>query len=88
MELFVFAKTLVFDSVLYKGTSKSPLLFELLSFLHPVQMKVELILKIVQIARTIMVEAGIDGLSRGNNLGEGDDSSGAFAIFRVGKRVY
>ena len=40
VELFFFAANLVFYSVFYKGTSKRPLLFELVLHLHQMQMKV------------------------------------------------
>ena len=52
----------------YKGNSKNPLLFEIVFRLHQVQMKGDLILHIRNILRTQMLEAVIDGLSRGNNL--------------------
>ena len=69
MELFVFVENLVLESVLYKGNSNIPLLFEILLYLHQVQMKGELILHVVHIVGTRMIDPGIDGLSRGNNLG-------------------
>ena len=68
-ELFVFMENLFFDSVFYKGTSESPLLFEIVLSLNQVQMKGELILHIVHIVGTITINAGIDVISRGNNLG-------------------
>ena len=52
----------------YKGTSKSPLLFELVLRLHQVQMKGELILQCVNLSGTRMIEVLIVGLYRGNNL--------------------
>ena len=69
VEIFSFTKTLFFESVSYKGTSKISLLFEILLRLHQVQVKVELILHIVHITGTRMTEAGMDGISRGNNMG-------------------
>ena len=69
VELFVFTDNLVFDHVFYKGTSKITLLFEFVLRLHQVQMLGELILHVIRIAGTCMTNAGIDGLSRGNNLG-------------------
>ena len=68
VELFVLTDNLVFESVLYKGTLKSPLLFELVLRLHQVQMRGELILHVIHIAGTHMIEAGIDCLSRGDNF--------------------
>ena len=88
MELFVFTNNLLFESVFYKGTSKSLLLFELVIRLHQVQIKGELILHILHIEGKRVEKSGIDGLSRGNNIGGGDERSGSFAIFPVGKRGY
>ena len=68
VELFVFTGKLVFESECYKGTSKIPLLFEIVLRLHQVQMRGDLILHVIYIAVTRMIEAGIDGLSRENNL--------------------
>ena len=39
VELFVFTENIFFESVFYKGTSKSPPLFELVIRLHQVQME-------------------------------------------------
>ena len=69
VELFLFTDKLVFESLLYKGKSKTPLLFDIILRLHQVQMRGELILHVIHISGTQMIEAGIDGLFRGNNLG-------------------
>ena len=61
-EIFVLTDNLVLDVVIYKGTSKTPLLFEIFLHLHQVQMKVDLILHIIHIAGTRMIHAEIDGL--------------------------
>ena len=45
------------------------MLFELVLGLHQLQMKGGLILDVIHIVGTKMIEAGIDGLSRRNNLG-------------------
>ena len=55
--------------------------------IHIVQIYGERILHIVSIAGIKMIEAGIDGLSRGNNLGGGGVvRSGAFEIHPISKR--
>ena len=36
VELFVFTESLVFENILYKGTPKNPLLFEIVLRLHQV----------------------------------------------------
>ena len=68
-KLFVFTENLVFESMFYKGTLKITLFFGIVLHFHQVQMKGELILHIIHIVGTHMIEAGIDGLSRGNNFG-------------------
>ena len=70
VELFVFTDNLVSESLFYKVTLKKPLMFELVLRLHQVYMRGELILHVIHITCTQMIEAGIDGLSRGNNLGD------------------
>ena len=70
MEIFVFTENLFFVSVLYKVTAKIPFLFELVMSLYQVQMKVEPILQILHISGTRMIEAGIYGLYRVNNMGK------------------
>ena len=60
---------MMFESVHYKGTLKSPLLFEIVLRLHQFQMKGDLILYVIHILGTRIIEAGIDGISGRNNLG-------------------
>ena len=62
MELFVFTNNPVLESEFYKGTSKIPLLFEIVLRLHRVHMRGDLILHVVHIAGTRMIEAIIDGI--------------------------
>ena len=69
VELFVFTDNLVFDSVFYKGTSKSPLLSEIFLRLYQVQMIWYFILNVVNISVTRVINTVNDGLSRGNDLG-------------------
>ena len=69
MELFALKDNLVVGNAFYRNTSKIPLLFELVLRLHQVQMRGYLILHVVNTVGTIIIEAGIDGISRGNNMG-------------------
>ena len=62
VELFLFTGNMVFESVYYKGISKSPLLFEIVLQLHQVQVKRYLILNVIHITGTRMIEDGIHGL--------------------------
>ena len=64
----MFTDNLVFESIFYKRTSKSPLLLELALRLNQVRMRGELVLHVIRIAGTLLIEAVIDSLSRGNNL--------------------
>ena len=61
-ELFLFTENLVFESMFYKGTSKSPLLLYIFLRLHQVQMREYLILQIIHTEVTQMIEAGTNGL--------------------------
>ena len=69
MELFVFTHNKVFESVYQKGMSKIPLFFEVFLWLHQVQTRGDLIPHVVHISGTRIIEAGIDGPLRLNNLG-------------------
>ena len=68
MELFLFTDNLVFEIVFYKGTSKTPLLFEIVLRLHQIKMRGYLILHLVHIPGMIMIELDIYGISGGVNL--------------------
>ena len=59
----------IFRSVFTKDSSKIPLLFETVLQLHNIQTEMILILHVVHISGTRIIEAGIDGLSRGNDMG-------------------
>ena len=69
MELLAFTNNFGLERVYYKGTSKSPLLFEIVLCLQRVQIKRGLLPHVVHIAVTSMIKNGIYGLSQGNNLG-------------------
>ena len=81
MELFIFTDNFVFESVYYKGTSKNPLLFEIFLRLHQVQMRGELISHVIHIAGTQIIESGMEGLSRGDNLGDMKRGLNPFQFF-------
>ena len=59
----------IFRSVFTKDSSNIPLLFETVLQLHNIQTEMILILHVVHISGTRIIEAGIDGLSRGNDMG-------------------
>ena len=59
----------MFESILYREVSKFPLLFEIILRLHQVQMRGDLVLYVILVAGTRIVEAEIDALSGGGNLG-------------------
>ena len=60
---------MVYESALYKENPKRYLLFEIVLCLHKFQMKGDLILHTIRIAGTLMIEAGLDILYQGNNMG-------------------
>ena len=65
----MFTYNLVFKSVFYKGASKISLLCVLVIGLHQVDMRGYLTLHVVNTVVTIMIEAVIYGISRGDNMG-------------------
>ena len=67
--VFVFTDNCVLNSVFYKVTSKSTLLFKTVLHIHVIQMEGISILHVVHISGTRMIEMGIDSLSIENNLG-------------------
>jgi hypothetical protein len=56
----------VTEQCLFKGTSKSPLLFELVLRLRSLEMKGDLFIHLIWVAGTRMIDQGTDGLSRGD----------------------
>ena len=69
MEMFVFKDNMMLESVFYKGMQTISLLLELVIRLHQLQMRGYFTLNVVHIAVTRTIEAKINGISRGNNLG-------------------
>ena len=63
-EIFVFTDNLTAESIAAKGSSTSPLLFELVTRLYKLSMKFLCSVNIVHVAGTRMIAQGIDGLSR------------------------
>ena len=68
MELFVFTDNMVFESVFYKGASKTPLLFEIVLRLNQVHMRGYFILHVIHIVGKRLNKEVTYGLSRGENL--------------------
>ena len=52
-----------------KGTSNIPLLFETVLQVHEIQTERRLIIHVLHISVTRIIEAGIDGLSKDNDMG-------------------
>jgi hypothetical protein len=65
-EIFIFTDNWVTEQCFFKGTSKSPLLFELVLRLRTLEMKGDLFIHLIWVAGTRMIEQGTDGLSRGD----------------------
>jgi len=76
-EIFIFTDNSTAESVFYKGTSTSPLLFNLVLRLRQLEMSGELKLQMIHVAGTRMIQQGTDGLSRG------DLTQGVFARQRM-----
>jgi hypothetical protein len=69
-EIFLFTDNSAAESVFFKGTSKSPELFNLVLRLQEIHMRHEVILHIIHVSGRGMIAQGTDGLSRGQ-LNEG-----------------
>ena len=82
-ELFIFMDNLVFESIFYKGTSKILLLFEIVLRLHQLQMIGELVLHVIHIVVIRMIEAGIDGIYGGGELGRDDKGGELFTVLPI-----
>ena len=67
-EIFVFTDNSTVESIAAKGSSTSPLLFELVTRLYKLTMKFMCSVSIIHVADTRMIEQGTDGLSRGDLL--------------------
>jgi hypothetical protein len=65
-EIFIFTDDFVTLQCFFKGTSKSPLLFELVLRLRTPEMNGDLLIHLIGVAGTRMIEQGTDGLSRGD----------------------
>jgi hypothetical protein len=65
-EIFIFTDNWVTEQCFFKGTSRSPLLFELVLRLRTLEMKGDLFIHLIWVAGTRMIEQGTDGLSRGD----------------------
>ena len=67
-EIFVFTDNTTAESIAQKGSSTSPLLFELIVRLYKLPMKYSCSVQIIHVAGTRMIKQGTDGLSRGDLL--------------------
>ena len=67
-EIFLFTDNSTAESAFYRGTSSSPLLFELVLRLKELEMSGKVFIRVVWVAGTRMIEQGTDGLSRGDLL--------------------
>ena len=63
-ELFLYTDNSVTDCTYYRKSSSSRLLFLLILRLQTIQMADDLILHVIHISGRIMIECGVDGLSR------------------------
>ena len=67
-EVFVFTDNSTAEAIAHKGSSSSPILFDLVVRLYKLSMKYECSLQFVHVAGTRMIHQGTDGLSRGDML--------------------
>ena len=67
-EIFLFTDNSTAESIAAKGSSTSPLLFELVTRLYKLSMNFMCLVNIISVAGMKMIEQGTDGLSRGDLL--------------------
>ena len=79
-DIFVFTYNILFDSVLYKVVTNRPLFSDILLRLHQLQTKGCLILNVIHIARTTIINSGIDVLSRRGWIGRDDYGSKSLKV--------
>jgi hypothetical protein len=65
-ELFMFTDNSTAEAAIFKGTSTSKKLFNLVLQLRKIEMEEILFIHLVHVAGTRMIWSGVDGLSRGN----------------------
>ena len=67
-EIYLFTDNSTTENIAQKGSSTSPLLFELIVRLYKLPMKYHCSVQVVHVAGTRMIKQGTDGLSRGDLL--------------------
>ena len=67
-EIFVFTDNATAESIAHKGSSTSPLLYDLVVRLYKLAMKFNCLVRIFHVAGSRMIAQGADGLSRGDLL--------------------
>lgn len=67
-EVFFFTDNSTAEAIFHNGSSKSPLLFDLVLRLHKIEMRFKCKVHFIHCAGTRMISQGTDGLSRGNLL--------------------
>ena len=67
-EVFFFTDNSTAEAIFFNGSSKSPLLFDLVLRLHKIEMCYKCKVHFIHCAGTRMISQGTDGLSRGNLL--------------------
>ena len=67
-EIFVFMDNSTAEAVIHKGSSSSPLLYELVVRLYKLSSSFLCSVQVIHVAGTRMVSHGTDGLSRGDML--------------------
>jgi hypothetical protein len=68
LELFMFTDNIVSENAFCRGTSSSPILFELVLWLRLLEMHGGWKLHVIHIAGKRMIQQGTDGLSRGDMM--------------------
>jgi hypothetical protein len=85
VELFTFTDNMVSDNAFYRGTSSSPILFELVLRLRQLEMHGGWKLHVIHIAGKRMIQQGTDGLSRGDMMSGGMEGFDMLSFVPLGK---
>jgi hypothetical protein len=79
-EIFLFRDNQEAEGAYYRSTSPSRALFDLVVTLYKLQMKYDLVLHVIWICGTHLIQQGIDGLSRGEEMGPATQGSSLVGV--------
>jgi hypothetical protein len=87
MDLFIFTDKMVSENAFYRGTSSSPILFELVLRLRLLEMHGGCKLHVTHIFVKRIIQQGKDGLSQGDMISDVMEEVEILSFFPLGKRA-